>query len=306
MDKFNKRFREKTAGALAYSDFKTFKGQLVHWIFVLVLLLFCVITIVPSVWVLMTAFKGTQEIYNSFSFFPKDMSYASFTQRISESWMQLQLGETVLNTFFKSIGDWIFTLLFCGFAGFALSKLKPKGYKLVFLLIVWTMMMPAQIRMVPNYITMLHFPFAYDMGGVNLMNTYWPLWLPQAISSYTIILFKNNFDALPTSYVEAARLDGCSNFGVFFRIMVPLSKSIIMFVSINALSTAWNDYFGPLIYLTDNYTLPLKLYKLRSEPTIKMNTYFMGLIFGCVPTVLIFALFQKQIIGGINIGGVKG
>lgn len=306
MNKFNNRFKEKTAGVLAYSDLRTVKGQFVHWFFVSVLLFFCVITIVPSVWVLMTAFKDTQEIYSGFTFFPNDMSFNRFVTRIAESWTQLKLGETVLNTLLKSFGDWLFTLLFCGLAGFSLSKLKPKGHKIVFVLIIWTMMMPAQIRMVPNYITMLHFPFAYDIGGVNLMNTYWPLWLSGSISSYTIILFKNNFDALSTSYVEAARLDGCSNFGVFFRIMVPLSKSIIMFVSITALSNAWNDYFGPLIYLTDNYTLPLKLYKLRSDPTVKMNTYFMGLIFGCVPSILIFAIFQKQIIGGISMGGVKG
>jgi len=301
-----KKFKDKPAGILSHADLRTFKGKTIHWIFVAILFVFVLIAVVPTIWVVMTAFKDTQEIYTSSSFFPKDMSLGKMIDRITESWEILRLGETLLLTLFKSLGDLAFTLVFCGFSGYALSKIKPTGTKLIFTLVVWTMMMPSQIRMVPNYITMLHFPFAYDWGGVNLLNTYWPLWLGQACSSYTIILFKNGFDALSTSYVEAAKIDGCSDMGIFFRIMIPLSIPIVMYVSIGALQAAWSDYFGPLIYLTENYTLPLKLFKMSSATNVKMNTYFMGLIFGTIPSLIIFLLFQRHILGGINVGGVKG
>jgi multiple sugar transport system permease protein len=301
-----KKFKDKPAGLLSHADLRTFKGKTIHWIFVAILFVFALISVVPALWVVMTAFKDTQEIYTSASFFPKDMSWGKMIGRIIESWKLLRLGDTLLLTLFKSLGDLVFTLVFCGFSGYALSKIKPTGTKLIFTLVVWTMMMPSQIRMVPNYITMLHFPFAYDWGGVNLLNTYWPLWLGYACNSYTIILFKNNFDALSTSYVEAAKIDGCNDAAIFFRIMIPLSVPIVMYVSIGALQGAWADYFGPLIYLTENYTLPLKLFKMSSATDVKMNTYFMGLIFGTIPSLIIFLLFQRHILGGITVGGVKG
>ncbi len=301
-----KKFKDKPAGLLSHADLRTFRGKTIHWIFVFILFIFSLIAVVPALWVVLTAFKETQEIYTSASFFPKDMSWGKMISRITESWKLLRLGDTILLTLFKSLGDLTFTLIFCGFSGYALSKIKPTGTKLIFTLVVWTMMMPSQIRMVPNYITMLHFPFAYDWGGVNLLNTYWPLWLGYACNSYTIILFKNNFDALSTSYVEAARIDGCSDAAIFFRIMIPLSVPIVMYVSISALQGAWADYFGPLIYLTDNITLPLKLFRMSSATDVKMNTYFMGLMFGTIPSLIIFLLFQRHILGGITVGGVKG
>lgn len=300
------RFSNKEAGIISNVDLKTFKGQLVHWIFVAVLIVFCVVSVIPTLWVVMTAFKDSKEIYVSRSFFPVNCSPSTAWSRISDAWVKLQLGDSIINTFVKSLGDWFFTIVFCGFAGYSLSKLKPKGTKLVFTLIVWTMLMPGQIRMVPNYITMLHFPFAFDIGGVNLLNTYWSLWIPNAANAFKIILFKNNFDALSNSFVEAAKIDGCSDFGVFFKIMLPLSMPILLFVSITTLEVAWADYFGPLIYLTDNITLPLKIYQMKTDVTIQMNTYFMGLMFACIPPAIIFLVMQKHIMGGITVGGVKG
>jgi len=301
-----KKIKEKPTGILSMSDLKTFKGKSIHWIFVAILVVFSLVSLVPSLWMIMVAFKDPQEIYTSLSFFPKDMTFEKMIGRITESWEILKLGETILLTIFKSLGDLVFTLVFCGFSGYALSKIKPKGTKVIFALVVWTMMMPSQVRTVPNYMTMLHFPFAYDWGGVNLLNTYWPLWIGHAVQSFTIILFKNSFDAIPTTLVEAAEIDGCSKLGIFFKIMLPLSMPIVLYVSITSLQQAWTDYFGPLIYLTDNYTLPLKLFKMSEASNVKMNTYFMGFIFASIPSLIIFLVGQKYILGGVNIGGVKG
>ena len=301
-----KKFKDKPAGILSHADLKTFKGKTIHWLFVTILFVVALFSVIPALWVVMVAFKDTQEIYTSTSFFPKDMSFGNMIGRITESWEILKLGDTILLTLLKSFGDLVFTFVFCGFAGYALSKIKPKGTKLIFMLIVWTMMMPSQIRMLPEYMTMLHFPFAYDWGGVNLLNTYWPLWLAHGVNTFIIILFKNNFDSVPTAVVEAAKIDGCSNLGIFFKIMMPLSVPIVMYVSITVLQGAWTEYFGPLIYLTDNYTLPLKIFKMSEASNVKMNTYFMGLLFSSIPSLIIFLTFRRHILGGINVGAVKG
>ena len=277
------RFDNKQTGLLSGSDLKTVKGKIIYWVFFASLIVVCFI-----------------------SLFPKDMSPATLWNRFYTAWDELKLGDSFLNTIYYSVGSLVLTIVVCGFGGYVLSKLKPKGSRFVFMLVVWTMMMPGQIRMVPNYISMLHFPFAYDIGGVNLLNTFWPMWLPAAANAFNIVLFKNAFDSLSNTYVEAAKLDGCTNFGVFFRIMLPLSMPIIIYVSIGALSGAWSDFFGPLLYLSGIPTTPLRVYNLQSDTSVQMNTKFMGLVLSSIPPFLIFLVFQKHILGGINIGGVKG
>ena len=301
------RFDNKPTGLLSSADLKTKKGKIIYWIFFAVLLIVCVISVFPTLWTILTAFKETQEIYSSFTLFPKDMSPSNLWKRLYSSWNELQLGSSFVNTIVLSIGQLAATLVVCGFGGYVLSKLKPKGSRFVFVLVVWTMMMPGQIRMVPNYISMLHFPFAYDFGaGINLLDTFWPLWLGAAANAFNIVLFKNAFDSLSNTYVEAAKLDGCTNYGVFFKIMLPLSMPTMIFVAIGTLSGAWSDFFSPLLYLDRHVVTPLKIYRLQSDTSIQMNTRFMGLVLASVPPFIIFLVFQKYILGGINVGGVKG
>ena len=301
------KFSTKQTGILSYSDLKTAKGKAIYWTFFVLLTIISVISVVPAIWTILTSFKDTQEIYAAFSFFPQDMSWNRIVTRISESWSYLQLGDSFINTIVMSIGSLVVRIVVCGFGGYVLSKLKPKGSKLIFTLVVWTMMMPSQIRMVPNYIAYLHFPFAADNGlGVSLLDTYWPMWLGAGADTFAVLLFKNSFDALSNSYVEAAKLDGCSNYGVFFKIMLPLAMPVIIYESINVLSAAWSDFFTPLLVLDKNAVVPLKIYRLQSDTSVQMNTYFMALVFASIPPFIIFAVFQKRILGGINIGGVKG
>lgn len=301
------KFSSKQTGVLSSSDLKTAYGKFIYWIFFLLLSVVAVISIVPAIWTILTSFKGTQEIYAAFSFFPQDMSWNNIVSRVTESWSYLQLGDSFINTIVLSLGNLVVRIIVCGFGGYVLSKLKPKGSKLLFTLVVWTMMMPGQIRMVPNYIAYLHFPFAFDMGvGFNLLDTYWPMWLGAGADTFAVLLFKNSFDALSNSYVEAAKIDGCTNYGVFFKIMLPLALPVIIYESITVLSAAWSDFFLPLLVLDKNVVLPLKIYRLQSDTSVQMNTYFMALVFASIPPFLIFVIFQKRILGGINIGGVKG
>ena len=301
------KFSSKQTGVLSHSDLRTFKGQAIYWTFFVLLVILSVISVVPAIWTILTSFKDTQEIYAAFSFFPQDLSWNRIVTRISESWGYLQLGTSIWNTIVLSIGSLVVRIVVCGFGGYVLSKLKPRGSALLFTLVVWTMMMPGQIRMVPNYIGYLHFPFAADWGiGVSLLDTYWPMWLGAGGDTFAVLLFKNAFDALSNSYVEAAKIDGCSNYGVFFKVMLPLATPVIIYESINVLSAAWADFFTPLLVLDKNAVVPLKVYRLQGDSQVQMNTYFMALVFSSIPPFIIFAVFQKRILGGINIGGVKG
>ena len=269
----------------------------------------CLIAILPSIWVLLTGFKDSQEIYQSMSFFPKKLSFEIVFTRIGEALSVMKFGQTSLNTLIVSIGDVVFSIVIGGLGGYVLSRLKPTGSKLFFVLVVWTMMIPAQIRTVPLFISWLDFPFVAKLPGeVSLMNTYWPLWLESASSTFNIILFKNYFDSVSISLVEAAKIDGCGNGRIFFKIMMPLSKPIVMYVAIMAMKNAWSAFFTGYLVLQDAaiQTLPVRIYTLNSDISIKMNTYMLCLILSSVPMFILFMLFQKQIVGGINVGGVKG
>lgn len=296
----------KQTSILSSADLRTVYGKTLYGFFLLLLIIVTVLSLAPALWTLLTALKDTQEIYKTFTFFPQNLSPVHAWQRIAESWKELQLGSSILNTVFLSVGSCVLKIIVCGFGGYVLSRLKPKGTKLIFTLVVWTMMMPGQIRIVPTYISYLHFPFAYDIGGVSLLDTYWPMWLNAAGDTFAVLLFKNSFDALSMSYVESAKIDGSGNFGVFFKIMLPLSMPIIIYESINTLSRSWSDFFTPLLVLDKHSVLPLKIYQLSSDTSIKMNTYFMGLVIASIPPFLIFLVFNKHIQGGINVGGVKG
>ncbi len=304
-----KKYSEKPAGVINSADLKTVKGQVVYWIIFVILCLVCVVCILPAIWTLMTGFKTTQEMYQSTKFFPEHFSLSDSFKSISLAWKSMDATRASLNTLLVCIGSTFFTLLIDGLGGYVLSRLKPTGTKLVFTLIVWTMMMPGQIRTVPLFMSYMSFPFiAKFPWELNLLNTYWPMMLGSASSAFTVMLFKNNFDSVSISYIEAARLDGCSNARIFYNIMVPLSVPIIIYVAIGTMRTPWSNFFAPYLILTDKekYTLPVKIFQLKTDPSVKNNTYMLCLFMSSIPGFLIFALFQKYIVGGVNVGGVKG
>ena len=302
-----KRFKTKSTGILSSGELKTPYGKFLYWLFFAILLMVCAAAIIPALWTVLTAFKPTQEIYGDVTFFPREMSFDIFKTRIAESWQELDLVRPIINTLIVSAGSLFATLVIDGLGGYVLSKLKVKGIKFIFVLVVWSMLMPAQIRIVPNFIAWGHFPFAYPIGGWNLRDTYLPICLGAAANAFNVILFKNSFDTLSDSYVEAARLDECSEIGIIFRILFPLSQPIIIYVAIMTLNGPWSEFFTPMLYLSEeNYTLPAVVYSLKSDTSIQLNTYFMCMVFSSIPLVVIFVFCQRYIMGGVNIGGVKG
>ena len=304
-----KRFKNKPAGIISTAELKTAKGKTVYWLMFSLLIVICIASLLPTVWVLLMGFKGTQEIYSGITFFPKDMSFAHIKERIVETVTVMKFGKTLLNTVVLAFGSVVLELTSCGLGGYVISRLKPRGAKGLFMAIVWTMMLPAQIRIVPLFISYLSFPFIADIPGeVSLINTYWPIWIGAMANCFNVILFKNHFDSISTHIVEAAKIDGCGNGRIFFDIMVPLSKPIMLYVTIMTIKATWSNFFtGYLIWNDENVrTLPVQIYMMRNNPDIKLNSYMLALTLSSLPMFILFAVFNKQIVTGVNIGGVKG
>lgn len=158
-----KKFDDKQTGLLSSYELKTLKGRIIYLAFLAVLLSVCLISVIPAVWTILTAFKDTQEIYTQFSFFPKELSFHRIISRISESWIALELGDSIVNTIIMSIGELGMTLVVCGFGGYVLSKMKPQGLQID----IYTCCMDddeaGAVRRVPNYIS-FYTSLAYDIG----------------------------------------------------------------------------------------------------------------------------------------------
>ena len=200
------------------------------------------------------------------------------------------------------IGCVIMDVVFNGLAGFVLSKVKPMGSAILDTVIFWVMMMPS-MGIVTGYMNMIDFTPLH----LNLTGTFWPMWLGAAINAFHIFMFRNMFNSISNAYYEAAIIDGCSNFGAFFRIFIPLGKPTMMVVAITTLMSSWGNYMAPLLYLNDTEMIPvaLKLYKM-SELGLMKNEEFMVLTIAILVPVILFAIFSKQIMGGADSSGVKG
>lgn len=304
-----KNFSKKTSGVIMPSELKTFKGKFAYFIIMAILAVICVICIVPTLWTLFTGFKTSQEMYSSASLLPKDLSWNTIKEGLVTAWEAMDATQASINTLLVSVLSTVFCIVVDGLGGYVLSRLKPRGIKLVFVLVIWTMMMPGQIRTVPLYISYINWPFvAKTSWQLNLLDTYWPMILSAAAGAFNVVLFKNSFDAISISLVEAAKLDGCGNMRIFFNIMVPLSVPVIMYVAIGAMRVPWSNFFSPYLILKtkSKFTLPVVIYLLKGDRTVKMNTQLLCLVLSSIPGLLIFVAFQKYIVGGINVGGVKG
>ena len=265
----------------------------------IILIIAALVCFLPPIWVFISAFKDTNEFLMS----PPTIIPRSFNpEKFVEAWKQSNFGRSYLNTMIMGAGNVIFSITFNGLSGYALSRLKPKGWNLVFILLTWSMMMPASVCMVPLFMDFCSLPII----GVNITNTFLPFWIMSAGGSFTTLLFKSFFDSISISYLEAARMDGCTELGIFFRIIVPLSKPIMFTVMVFALNGIWGDFLWPYLILREDnlLTTGVKIYKMQGSATIDMQ--FMVMLFVTIPPVIVYLFLQKYMMKGISLGGVKG
>lgn len=291
---------EKFNGIVIPTEMKYFKIRIIYWTIFAILSVIAVICVFPTLWVLLSAFKNTEE----FLMTPPTIIPRSFEiGKLFSVWHKLPgMGRAYINTLIMGLGDIAFSITVNGLAGYVLSRLKPKGHKLIFTLVLWTMLMPSSVSMVPLFMTFVDFPYLH----VNMTNTFLPMWLMAGANPFYILLFKSFFDSIPMSYLEAARIDGCREISIFMRIIVPLSTPIMMTVVIFIMNAIWGSFLWPYLILREPslYTTGIKIYSMVSEVT--MDEYYMAMIFVTIPPVVVYLIFQKNLMKGVSLGGIKG
>ena len=292
------KFSDKTNGLLNYADLKKPQYRILYVVMLTILISFSLICLLPLIWVFLSGFKSVEEMYQvPPTLFPKYLDFGN----VFKIWNNINVLRYFKNSVILIAGSLAFDVVINGLAGYVLSRLKPSGSKIIDTLVFWTLLLPG-ISMVPLYMTFV------DFFGYNLTGQFLPLWMMMGCAAFNVILFKNFFNGIPMSYIEAARIDGCSDLGIFGRIILPLSKPIIMVVSIFCVTGQWGNFMWPYLVLgnTDKEPVAVMLYTINQFGALMPNEYMLLMFISIIPMIIVYALFSKQIVGGVSMSGLKG
>ncbi|MEU8141621.1 carbohydrate ABC transporter permease [Nonomuraea sp. NPDC048901] len=248
----------------------------------------------PIYWIFKGAISSTQESLRSpLALWPADVRWSNLT----EAWTTLEVGHYLTNTVVLVAGSW-FTQLFVATTGaYALSVLRPSYGKYIYGAVLATLFLPGTVSMVSLYLTVL---------DLSIANTPLAVWLPAGAHAFNVLLVKQFFDGIPKELFEAARLDGAGPWRIFTRVVLPMSRPILAVVSLLAVMNAWKDFLWPMIAITDTESQPLAVALPRLADTSDQALLIAGMLIAIIPPVLVFLLFQRQIIRGIAFTGLKG
>lgn len=251
----------------------------------------------PLFWLLSTSLKSpTEDIFGSpLQILPTQPTLANFLS----VWQNYPFGRYLFNSTIVASLTVGFNLLFCALAAYPLARLNFRGRDLLLALIVATLMIPFQIVMIPLYILTVQF---------GLRNTYLGVIFPGLASAFGIFLLRQAFQGVPKELEEAARIDGCTELGIWWHIMIPAVRPALATLAIFVFIGAWSDFLWPLIVLDqpDYFTLPLGVAKLASALDFDWRLIAAGSMISITPIILLFVFLQRYIIPTEAGSGVKG
>ncbi|MFJ9519641.1 carbohydrate ABC transporter permease [Kitasatospora sp. NPDC101801] len=260
---------------------------------------FTLVFLGPLYWLVTGGLKSTAEvIQNPPTLFPSELHPDTY----ATAWRQLGMGRLLFNTLYYAFGALAFQLVFDVAAAYALSKLRPVLGNLILGMMLATLMIPAAVLIVPQYLTVLDLPLLH----VNLVNTPWAIWLPTVANAFNIFLLKRFFDSIPEDLMAAAAIDGATPTRALWSIVLPMSRPILGVVSIFAVVNVWKDFLWPMLVQPDpaNQTLNIGIKSLSMG--VPQNVIIAALAIASVPTVVFFLIFQRNIMSGLTSGGLKG
>jgi putative chitobiose transport system permease protein len=256
-----------------------------------------IIMLLPLVWLTSTAFKAPTE--NIFQFPPRFLPSQPTLQNFVTVWKTNPFGRYLFNSTLVAILTVGLNLLLCSLAAYPLARLEFRGRDLIFSLVVSTILIPFQVVMIPLFILIVQ---------LGLRNTYLGLIFPAIASAFGIFLLRQAFQGVPKELEEAARIDGCSELGIWWFVMLPSIRPALVTLAIFVFIGSWSDFLWPLIILDQQeyYTLPLGVAKLAGAFSLDWRLIAAGSVISIAPILLFFVLMQNYIVPTETGSGVKG
>ncbi len=256
-----------------------------------------VIMATPFVWMILTSLKPATELVE-FAFLPRNPTLANYVEVLGAN----DFGRWYFNSLLIAVISTASVAFFDSLTGYTLNKFEFPGKTLIFIGILATLMVPTEMLIIP------WFNMSVQAGWNQGPAQYWGIVFPGVITAVGIFLMRQFFDGVPNELLDAARMDGMNEFGIFWRIAVPLVKPAIAALCIFNFIGNWNAYLWPLIIASTRefYTLPVGLSFFRGETSTEWEKIMTGASLATVPLLIVFLLFQRQIIKGIALTGLKG
>lgn len=266
----------------------------VHVVLILVGLFF----LLPFFWMLSTALKSDQQIFvNPPVWIPDPIVWRNFADAVTTIPFFHYMGNTAWVAFMDVLG----TIIACPLVAYGLSRIEWRGRELLFFVTIAVMMIPTEVTMIPQFIM---------YSKLNLVGTYAPLYLAAFFGGrpFMIFLLRQFFMNLPRDLEDAARIDGASELCIYARVVLPLVVPGILTVGLFRFMNSWNDFLGPLLYLSDEskYTLTIGLQMFTTQYKTEWSLLMAAALLVTVPVVFVYFLVQKRFIEGITFSGIKG
>ncbi len=290
---------------------RVFGHRTAYMVFVYVILaVIAVIMLFPTWWMIVVSLETAEEAKQAaadaagFSLVPDQPQWENYPHALESmgtvEWKGFldALANTVVVTTLSVVG----MVISCSLVGYAFARIRFRGRGPLFLFMISTMMLPPQVTMIPMFIL---------FRWLGWIDTIWPLVVPMFFGQpFFIFMFRQFFSQIPEALVEAGRIDGCSQLGIWWRIMLPLCKPVIAITAIFVFMFAWNDFLGPLIYLhtEEKATLAIALNAFRNQygGVGEVHLLMAASIVTLLPCVILFFVAQRQFVGGLSLGAVKG
>ncbi len=254
-----------------------------------------VVFLYPFIWMLLASLSPENQIGN-LTFLPTSLTLSSYKQMLGK----IPITRSFLNSLFVSSAVTAGVLVFGSMVGYALSRLEFKGRDLIFYVIIFTMTLPFQITLIPQYILMVKFGW---------VDTYWALIVPYLMNALGIILFRQYFKSIPQDLIDAARIDGCGDIRIIFRILWPNSIPSLITVGILTFMTSWNDVLWPLIVIRNDklMTMPqlVTLFAVGGAAESQLGVKLAAATLLALPIVIAYLFFQKYFIQSMASSGIK-
>lgn len=272
-------------------------GLVLRLLQTLVLVLLVLFGAGPVYWMFKAAISPTPEITASpLRLWPGHTRFGNLHDALTT----LHIGTYLINSVLLAAGCLIAQLIVSTGAGYALSVLRPRYGGVLYGAFLATLLVPPTVVLVPLYLTVLHLPGF----GVNLVNSFWAIWLPAGANAFNVLLVKRFFDGIPGELYEAARVDGAGALTLLLRIVLPMSRPVLAVVSLFTIIASWKDFIWPLIALPDLNNQPLAVALPQIARTSDQGLLLAGLVVASIPPLLLLLFFQRQIVRGV--GGDTG
>lgn len=255
-----------------------------------------VITLIPLVWMISASLKSAEQVFGeSIQWIPSNPQWSNY----AKIWEKIPLGLFTFNSLKLAVIITLIQLLTSSFAAYGFSKCTFKGRDALFLCYVATYAIPWQVYMLPQYIMM------QKMG---LVDTHTSIILLQSFTAFGVFLLRQFYQSIPNDLLEAARIDGLSEYGIYARIILPLSKPSLATLTIFSFVTVWNDFMGPMIYFnsTSVKTIQLGVRMFISLYSAEYNLIMAAAVVALIPVFILFVAFQRVFVQGIATSGLKG